>query len=79
MLGSKNAEKDFYSETEAAEALEISLSHLHELLDEHIFNDGTTRPQQLSFRTVDLVVLSFWLRATPDPKVLRKPRRDLPM
>ncbi len=67
--------KELYSETEAAEALNISLARLRSLLDEHIFNDGSTRPAELQFRDTDLVLLRFWNRSTPNPKVVRMPRR----
>ncbi len=67
--------KEFYSEAEAAEALGISITRLHVLLDEHVFNDGTDRPAELKFRGSDLVVLEFWDRSTPNPKVVRMPKR----
>ncbi len=67
--------KEFYSEIEAAEALNISLTRLRVLLDEHIFNDGSERPTELQFRGSDLVLLRFWDRSTPNPKVVRMPRR----
>lgn len=67
--------KEYYSETEAAEALNMSLSRLRILLDEHIFNDGTARPTALQFRSSDLVLLKFWDRSTPNPKVVRMPKR----
>jgi len=67
--------KDSYSEDEAALFLGISLSRLHMLLDEHVFNDGSTRPPELVLQSSDLVLLRFWHRSTPNPKVLRMPRR----
>ena len=33
--------QEFYSEVEAAEALNMSVTRLYMLLDEHVFNDGT--------------------------------------
>jgi hypothetical protein len=74
-----NAEKrhsDCYSETEAANLLGISVSRLHMLLDENIFNDGSKRPPDLYLRASDLVLLEFWNRSTENPNVLRMPRRD---
>ncbi len=67
--------EELYSETEAAEALNISLTRLRMLLDEHVFNDGSSRPEELKFRNSDLVLLKFWDRSTPNPKVLRMPNR----
>lgn len=67
--------KEFLSEAEAAEALDISVARLRILLDEHVFNDGSTRPEELKFRNSDLVLLKFWDRSMPNPKVVRMPRR----
>ena len=75
MPNTNKPSKEFFSETEAAEALGISLTRLHVLLDEHVFNDGSNRPTELQFRTSDLVLLEFWDRSTPNPKVVRMPRR----
>ena len=74
-MRSNQDDKDSYSEAEAAKALGISLMRLHMLLDEHIFNDGTTRPPKLCFYASDLVMIGFWHRTTANPKVLRMPRR----
>lgn len=67
--------KEFYSETEAADYLSISISDLHELLDQHIFNDGNPRPEDLLFCEADLVLLGFWNKTRGNPKVIRMPRR----
>ncbi len=67
--------KQFYTEAEAALILGISLARLHALLDEHIFNDGSERPDDLQLRASDLVLLRFWHRGTPNPKVIRMPKR----
>ncbi len=75
MVNSLKPEKEFYSEVEAAQALNITLERLHRLLDEHIFNDGSPRPNNMNFRSSDLVLLSFWNRTIANPKVLRMPRR----
>jgi hypothetical protein len=48
---------------------------LHSLLDEYIFNDGSPRPQDLTFCEADLVLLGFWSKTRENPKVLRMPRR----
>jgi hypothetical protein len=67
--------KQYYTEAEAALILGISLSRLRNLLDEHIFNDGTERPVGLRLQTSDLVLLRYWVRGTPNPKLLRMPKR----
>jgi hypothetical protein len=71
-----NTVKEFYTETEAAESLGISVPRLHMLLDAHIFNDGSARPGDLTFTSADLTLLGFWQRTTPNPKVVRMPRRN---
>ena len=70
-----NAKKDYYTETEAAETLGITVGRLRQLLNEHVFNDGKPRPEQLSLRLSDIILLEFWDRSTPNPKVVRMPRR----
>lgn len=67
--------KEFYTESEAAGELNISVLELHWLLDEYIFNDGSPRPEELSFCEADLVLLSFWSKSKENPKVIRMPRR----
>jgi hypothetical protein len=68
--------KEFYSETEAAGYLNISIPRLHSLLDEYIFNDGSSRPQEVTFCESDLVLLGFWIKSQENPKVIRMPRRS---
>ena len=68
--------KEFYTEQEAAEALGISIPTLHNLLDEHIFNEGGPRPDCVQFTSADLILLGFWRELMPNPKVLRMPRRS---
>jgi hypothetical protein len=68
--------KESYTEPEAAGYLNISISELHALLDEHIFNDGNPRPENLSFCESDLVLLGFWSDDRQSPKVIRMPRRQ---
>jgi hypothetical protein len=70
-----NPVKEFYTESEAADHLGLSLTELHDLLDEHIFNDGNHRPEELTFCEADLVLLGFWNKTRENPKVLRMPRR----
>jgi hypothetical protein len=69
------ADKEFYSEAEAAEVLGMSMDRLHLLLNENVFNDGSPKPQQLSFRTTDLILIEFWDRTLADNKVVRMPKR----
>jgi len=72
----KDRELDCYSEAEAAQMIGISITRLHMLLDEHIFNDGSMRPPDLRLRAQDIVLIAFWSRSTENPKVLRMPRRS---
>ena len=76
MIGPRNLQKESYTEVEAADSLGISIARLHMLLDENIFNDGTPRPHDLIFRPSDLVLLGFWHRTSPNPKLVRMPRRN---
>jgi len=71
----KRHDNDYYSEAEAAHLLGISVSQLHMLLDENVFNDGSKRPQDLKLLSSDLLLLEFWNRSIENPKVLRMPRR----
>jgi hypothetical protein len=68
--------KEFYTESEAARYLNISLAELHSLLDQYIFNDGHARPENLSFCEADLVLLGFWNHGKGNPKVIRMPQRQ---
>lgn len=68
--------KEFYTESEAARYLNISVIELHSLLDQYIFNDGHHRPENLSFCEADLVLLGFWNRGNENPKVIRMPHRQ---
>jgi len=67
--------KDYYTEEEAARFLDVTLERLHYLLDEHIFNDGSPRPDRLTFSDADLVLLAFWNKTAEQPKLLRMPMR----
>lgn len=69
--------KQFYTETEAALLLGISVPRLRAILDEHVFNDGSRRPEQITLQSSDIVLLRFWNRSTPNPKILRMPRRKV--
>jgi len=76
MTSSAKLQKECYTETEAADAIGVSVSRLHRLLDEYVFNDGTPRPAALTFRASDLVLLGFWHLTSPNPKVVRMPHRN---
>ncbi len=67
--------KEFFTESEAVGYLNLSLHELYSLLDEYIFNDGSPRPQDLTFCEADLVLLGFWSKTKENPKVIRMPRR----
>ncbi len=73
--------KESYTETEAAGYLNISIGELHALLDQHIFNDGHRRPEDITFCEADLALLGFWSRSQSprvghaSPKVIAMPRR----
>lgn len=76
MTKSLKPSKEFYSESEAAGYLNISITRLHSLLDEHIFNDGSPRPDHITFCESDLILLGFWMKSQENPKVVRMPRRN---
>ena len=68
-------DKETYSEQEAAEWLGISVSRLHLLLDENVFNDGGPRPKNIELTPSDLLLLQFWNRARASEKVVAMPKR----
>lgn len=75
----KRSANDQYSEAEAAEQLGISVSRLHELLDEYIFNEGTGRPSSIEFNSSDLLLLNYWQknpRVKKANRVLQMPRKQ---
>lgn len=69
-------DKDTYSEIEASQVLGLSIERLHLLLSENVFNDGSVRPEHLTFRPSDLVLLEFWNKSMGDRKVVRMPKRN---
>lgn len=75
MPNADNPFKQYYTESEAALMVGISIARLHSLLDEHIFNDGSQRPDDLLLQASDVVLLRFWNRSAPNPKIIRMPRR----
>jgi hypothetical protein len=68
-------DKDSYSETEASQTLGLSVDRLHLLLSENVFNDGSVRPENLTFRPSDLILLEFWHKSMGDKKIVRMPKR----
>lgn len=78
MKNFKMSANDHHSEAEAAELLGITVSRLHQLLDEHIFNDGRNRPPAIELNSTDLVLLRYWHKNPDRPqdcRVLQMPRR----
>ena len=71
---SRQAQAILYSEDAAARELGISLARLYQLLDDHLFNDGSTRPENMTFQYADLLLLEFWKQNSAIPKVVRMPR-----
>lgn len=69
-----NAAQEF-TEQQAAESLGISVDALHRLLDRHIFNNGTPRPEDLIFTQSDLLLLSYWNDGSGEQKVVTMPLR----
>jgi hypothetical protein len=63
------------SEAQAAQWLGISIDALHQLLDEHIFNNGTPRPEGICFTHSDLLLLSYWCDSSRCAKVVAMPNR----
>ncbi|ABF40108.1 hypothetical protein Acid345_1105 [Candidatus Koribacter versatilis Ellin345] len=69
-------DKEFYSEREAALSMGISLARLHLLLDEYVFNDGLSRPENIELTASDLLLLEFWNKVLPTQKVVAMPKRN---
>jgi len=75
----KRSTKDLYSEAEAAVALGISISRLHELLDQYIFTNGNRRPDAIQFTASDLLLLNYWSndsKRTVTHEVITMPKRN---
>ncbi|HWC15603.1 MAG TPA: hypothetical protein VG498_01240 [Terriglobales bacterium] len=68
--------KDCYTEAEAATELNITVERLHNLLDRKLFNDGSGRPETVTFQSTDLILLRFWLEQD-QPKLIQMPARAL--
>ena len=50
------------NEAEACRRLGINVEELHDILDDHVFNNGERRPAECLFRNSDLVLISYYLR-----------------
>ncbi len=75
----KRSTKELYSEAEAAAALGIRISRLHQLLDQYIFTNGTCRPEAIQFTASDLLLLSYWShdnKRTVTHEVITMPKRN---
>jgi hypothetical protein len=74
----KPTSQDFYSETEAAAALRITVSRVHFLLDKYVFTQGQKRPDSIEFTASDLLLLNYWNqdnKSTPAHEVIQMPKR----
>jgi hypothetical protein len=58
-------EKMDFTETEVAQHLGITLERLHHLLNANVFNDGGEKPESITFRPQDLVMIGIWDKITP--------------
>jgi hypothetical protein len=76
MLTLKKPMKQYYTETEAAHSLCISLEALHEILDKHVFNDEHPRPVVLEFTHAELLLLSVWAEPVRGCNVVSMPSRN---
>lgn len=79
MAKPKRSSKELYSEAEAAEVLGITLSRLHELLDQYIFTNGNQRPDAIQFTSSDLLLLKYWsndAKRTVTHEVITMPKRN---
>ena len=79
MTNPKRPLKDTYIEEEAATALGIPIVRLHQILDQHIFTNGSIRPESIEFTSNDLLLVNFWNKnpslPPPAPRILRMPKR----
>jgi len=69
-----NLAQDSLTELQAAQRLGITIDALYKLLDEHVFNNGTPRPEGIRFTHADLLMLSYWCEPRSG-KVLSMPKR----
>jgi len=76
MLTLRKPMKLYYSETEAARSLCISLDALHAILDEHVFTAEHPRPATLDFTHTELLLLSVWAVPEHSDNLLAMPCRN---
>ena len=76
MLNLKKPINRYYSESEAAQTLCISLEALHAILDAHVFTADNPRPVVLEFSHAELLLLSVWAEPERGLNVVAMPRRD---
>ena len=76
MINRDRLPQEPYTESEAATALGITVARPHQLLDQHIFTQGSIRPESIEFTSYDLLLLSFWNK---NGKLLPSARRVLQM
>lgn len=79
MVKLKRSSYELYNETEAAAALGISVTRLHQLLDEHIFTQNSPRPGSIQFTSSDLLLLSYWAQDSQRSlthEVITMPKRN---
>ena len=72
-----NLKNHLYSEAEAAAALGITVARLREILDQHIFTNGSVRPSSIQFTSDDLLLLDYWCdsRRTAMHEIITMPKR----
>ncbi len=76
MLNLKKPMKQYYTETEAAHALCISMEALHSILDNHIFNHEHPRPQLMEITHAELLLISVWAQPERGRNVVAMPSRE---
>jgi hypothetical protein len=76
MLTLRKPMKPYYSETEAAHSLCISLRTLHTILDKHVFTAQHPRPATLEFTHTELLLLSVWAVPEHSDNLLAMPCRN---
>lgn len=79
MTSSNRRLKETYTEAKAAAALGVTIVRLHQILDQHIFTNGSIRPESIEFTSNDLLLVNFWNKNAnlppPPPRILRMPKR----
>ena len=76
MLTLRKSMNQYYSEAEAARTLCITVDALHNILDEHIFDDAHPRPPVLEFTYAELLLLSVWAETERGGNVVAMPSKS---